>query len=156
MLVRPHTQQDSELVKWMLLLAIASGIAGAAELRPTVRLRQPVGSFARLLSFRTADLSSRAQISCLYERVRKPLLGMPVMQTATVITNGDSQSVELPNGFHLDGGEVFVKRLGSSVMLIPKDANLWELMAEGIDQFTDDFMIDRAQPAQQEREGFFE
>ena len=78
------------------------------------------------------------------------------MQSATVITRGESQSVELPKGFQFNGGEVFVKRLGSSVLLLPKDTDAWDLMAKSLDQFTDDFMADRAQPPQQEREELFE
>ena len=78
------------------------------------------------------------------------------MQTATVITHGQFQSVQLPDGLYIDGNEVYVKRLGRSVMLIPKDADLWDLMAQSLDQFTDDFMVDRKQPTHQQREELFE
>jgi antitoxin VapB len=78
------------------------------------------------------------------------------MQTATVITHGSSQSVQLPEGFHIAGAEVYVKHLGTSVLLIPKDANTWDLLAASLDQFTDDFMADRSQPPQQPREAPFE
>lgn len=78
------------------------------------------------------------------------------MQSATVITCGESQSVELPRGFQIDGAEVFVKRLGNSILLLPKNTDPWDLMSQSLDQFTDDFMDDRAQPSQQEREGLFE
>ena len=74
------------------------------------------------------------------------------MQTATVTTRGESQSVELPKGFQINGEEVFVKRLGRSVLLIPKDADPWDLMAASLDEFTDDFMADRDQPSKPERE----
>lgn len=75
------------------------------------------------------------------------------MQTATVITHGPCQTVKLPEGFHIDGDEVYVKHLGKSVLLIPKDVDPWDLMAESLDQFTDDFMLERSQPSQQHREG---
>ena len=68
------------------------------------------------------------------------------MQTATVTTQGASQSIQLPEGFHIDGNEVYVKYLGKSVLLIPKDADPWDLMADSLDQFTDDFMLERSQP----------
>lgn len=77
------------------------------------------------------------------------------MQTATVITHGSSQSVQLPEGFHLDGNEVYVKHLGKSVLLIPKDADPWDFMADSLNRFTDDFMLERSQPPQQLREGPF-
>jgi antitoxin VapB len=77
------------------------------------------------------------------------------MQTATVTTQGSSQSVQLPEGMHLAGNEVYVKRVGASVLLIPKDANPWDLLTSSLDHFTDDFMADRIQP-QQHREAPFE
>ena len=78
------------------------------------------------------------------------------MQTATVITRGQFQAVEFPEGFHIDGGEVYVKRLGRSVLLIPKNTDPWDLLEGNLDKFTDDFMRDRAQPPQQQREAMFE
>jgi len=77
------------------------------------------------------------------------------MQTATVISEGSSQSVRLPEGFHIDGNEVYVKHMGKSVLLIPKDADPWDLLADSLDQFTDDFMLERSQPLQQHRAGPF-
>jgi antitoxin VapB len=70
-----------------------------------------------------------------------------------VITHGSCQSVQLPEGFHIDGNEVYVKHVGKSVLLIPKDADPWDLLEASLDQFTADFMLDRSQPPQQHREG---
>ena len=78
------------------------------------------------------------------------------MQTANVINDGAIQTVQLPEGFHVDGNEVFVKHIGKSVLLIPKNANPWDMMSDSLDQFTDDYMLERCQPAQQQREGAFE
>ena len=78
------------------------------------------------------------------------------MVTATVTTRGRGQSVQLPEDFQLDTSEVYLKRVGRSVLLIPKDGDPWEVMAESLDQFTGDFMQDRAQPAEQQREAMFE
>jgi antitoxin VapB len=69
-----------------------------------------------------------------------------IMQTATVVNHGASQSVQLPAGFHVDGDEVYVKHIGKSVLLIPKNADLWELMADSLERFSDDYMHDRFQP----------
>lgn len=74
------------------------------------------------------------------------------MQTATVITRDSGQVVQLPEGFHLDGDEVYVKHVGKSVLLIPKNADPWDLLSQSLGEFTDDFMRDRNQPPQQERE----
>lgn len=78
------------------------------------------------------------------------------MVTATVTTRGIGQSVQLPEGFQLDAGEVYVKRVGRSVLLIPKDANPWEVFEESLDLATDDFMRERNQPPEQLREAIFE
>jgi antitoxin VapB len=79
-----------------------------------------------------------------------------VVETATVITLNHSQSVQLPEGFQFDASEVYVKRVGRSVLLIPKDADPWDMMAESLQQFTSEFMQDRSQPEEQLRETIFE
>lgn len=78
------------------------------------------------------------------------------MKTASVISAPDGQTIRLPIEVHLDGDEVFVKQIGPSVVLIPKQHNPWQSLVESLDQFSDDFMQDRAQPAEQARERAFE
>ncbi|HXE53384.1 MAG TPA: type II toxin-antitoxin system VapB family antitoxin [Tepidisphaeraceae bacterium] len=70
--------------------------------------------------------------------------------TAKVFRNGSSQAVRLPREFRFDTDEVCVKRIGSAVLLYPKDA-AWDLMARTIGQADEDFMADRDQPAKPER-----
>lgn len=77
------------------------------------------------------------------------------MQIATVITRDHSQSVQLPEGYQFDASEVYVKRMGRSVLLIPKDANPWEAFEKSLDLVTDDFLKDRNQ-SEQMREVIFE
>lgn len=74
------------------------------------------------------------------------------MNTAKLFTNGKSQAVRLPREFRFSGSEVYIKRLGSTVVLIPKD-NPWACLAASLDKFTDDFMADRRQPPLEDREG---
>ncbi len=78
------------------------------------------------------------------------------METAAIITNDHSQSVVLPEGIRLEGTEVYVRRVGRSVLLVPKGVDLWDVMAESLGQFTDDYLADRNQPPQQPREAPFE
>lgn len=68
------------------------------------------------------------------------------MKTAEVTTTGQVQSILLPDDCHIEGKEVFVKRVGRSLLLIPHDLDPWQLFTEGLHQFTEDFMQDRAQP----------
>jgi len=75
------------------------------------------------------------------------------MKTAKIFANGRSQAVRLPKDFRFDDEEVFIKKIGTLVVLIPKD-DAWSLLEESLDQFTDDFMPDRHQPDQDLRKSF--
>lgn len=77
------------------------------------------------------------------------------MQTAKLFMNGQSQAVRLPKEFRLEGSEVYIKKSGSSIVLIPANGS-WDALTASLDAFSDDFMTDRAQPLQQVREGVFE
>jgi antitoxin VapB len=64
---------------------------------------------------------------------------------AKVFMNGASQAVRLPKEFRFDADEVGIKRVGSAVLLFPRD-RAWELMEQALGKFDDDFMVDRHQP----------
>lgn len=70
-------------------------------------------------------------------------------RTAKIFTNGASQAVRLPREFRFDGDQVCIKRLGSAVLLFPKEA-AWDLMAETLGQADDDFLADRNQDERSE------
>ena len=65
---------------------------------------------------------------------------------AKVFRNGASQAVRLPKEFRFDADEVCVKRIGSAVLLYPKNG-AWDLMAGAIGRADEDFMPARKQPA---------
>lgn len=44
---------------------------------------------------------------------------------AKIFKNGNSQAVRLPKEFRFDGGEIFVRRDGDSVVLYPKPKMTW-------------------------------
>jgi antitoxin VapB len=56
----------------------------------------------------------------------------------------------------LEGGEVEVRQIGRSVVLIPMQTNPWQPLLDSLDQFSDDFMEQRCQPVDQKREVIFE
>lgn len=76
------------------------------------------------------------------------------METARLFKNGQSQAVRLPKNFRFEGEKVFIKRVGNAVVLIPYQDS-WETLFESLDQFSDDFMQERKQPASQDRESLF-
>ena len=83
------------------------------------------------------------------------------MQTASITVDGDCQSVRLPPDIHLDGDQVFVKKVGNAVMLVPKrppadDDDPWKHFREAIGHVSDDFMVERIQHPQAPRESAFE
>ena len=75
------------------------------------------------------------------------------MQTAKLFKNGQSQAVRLPKDFRFDGEQVFIKKIGDAVVLLPSK-NSWQPLFESLDKFTDDFMEEREQPLHQTREPF--
>ena len=75
------------------------------------------------------------------------------MQTAKIFLNGRSQAVRLPKDFRFSDNEVFIKKIGRMVVLLPKD-DPWSVLVNSLDQFTDDFMETRDQPTQNDRESF--
>lgn len=77
------------------------------------------------------------------------------METAKLFKNGQSQAVRLPKVYRFEGTQVFIKKVGNAVVLLPYEAP-WQTLIESLDEFSDDFMATRAQPEQQEREDPFE
>lgn len=76
------------------------------------------------------------------------------MRTAKLFRNGQSQAVRLPKEFRFDGEEVFIKKIGNGVMLIPV-THSWDALLGSLDKFSADFMDERAQPEQEAREELF-
>lgn len=74
------------------------------------------------------------------------------MKTAQIFMNGRSQAVRLPKECRFEGKEVFIKKHHGLVILIPKE-DPWRSLVASLDNFTEDFMADREQPPQQERDG---
>ena len=76
------------------------------------------------------------------------------MKTAKLFKNGGSQAVRLPKEFRFDGEYVYIKQMGSAVILLSRK-DPWEPLVDSLDQFTNDFMEHRDQPEQEDREDLF-
>lgn len=72
------------------------------------------------------------------------------METAKIFINGRSQAVRLPKAFRFEDDEVFIKRVGEAVVLLPRRG--WSTLFDALDAFEPGFAIERDQPQQQERE----
>ena len=74
------------------------------------------------------------------------------MQTAKLFMNGRSQAVRLPKEFQFSGDDVYIRKHGDAVILVPKD-KAWETFLRGLDTFSEDFMSEeRDQGISEERE----
>ena len=75
------------------------------------------------------------------------------IKTAKLFRNGQSQAVRLPKEYRFEDEFVFIKKSGNAVILIPAK-NSWDSLFESLDMFSADFMSERRQPLDQEREPF--
>ncbi len=76
------------------------------------------------------------------------------MKTAKLFKNGQSQAVRLPKEFRFEGEKVFIKRIGKATILFSVK-NPWEVLFDSLKKFSSDFMENRNQPEQQERDDIF-
>lgn len=77
------------------------------------------------------------------------------METAKLFINGRSQAVRLPKEFRLQGKEVFIKKTGVGILLLPKDESIWDAWERSLLQGGELLLAERNQPKeQQQREGF--
>jgi antitoxin VapB len=74
------------------------------------------------------------------------------MERAKLFKNGQSQAVRLPKHLRFEGTEVFARKLGTAVILLPVN-DPWGSLRQALGGFSDDFLSERAEPALQDREG---
>ncbi len=75
------------------------------------------------------------------------------MKTAKIFQNGQSQAVRLPKEFRFEGSEVFIKKSGNVVQLIPR-SDSWNSLFGSLKKFSREFMSERIQPELDKRESF--
>ena len=75
------------------------------------------------------------------------------MKTAKIFRNGQSQAVRLPKEFRFEDSEVFIKKSGNVVQLIPR-SDSWNALFNSLKKFSGDFMAERVQPEVDKRERF--
>ena len=77
------------------------------------------------------------------------------MKTAKLFKNGQSQAVRLPKEFRMSGNEVYIKKQGDAIVLLPKKKS-WAPLFDSLNHFAKDFKIERNQPKQtKKRERLF-
>ncbi|NJO81176.1 MAG: AbrB/MazE/SpoVT family DNA-binding domain-containing protein [Cyanobacteria bacterium RM1_2_2] len=73
------------------------------------------------------------------------------MEKIQILKQGDDQVVVLPREFQVQGDEVYIKKIGSTIVLFSQD-HPWQLLFDSLNQFSDDFMETREQPPLETRE----
>ena len=76
------------------------------------------------------------------------------MKTAKIFRSGNSQAVRLPKEFRFEGSEVYIKKVGNALVLLPEKNSL-DTLFESLDLFSDDFMKVRTDGFQSAREKLF-
>ena len=61
------------------------------------------------------------------------------MLSSKVFTSGNSQAIRLPKEYQVDETEMFIQKIGNTIILFPKK-NPWETFEKSLTEFTDDFM----------------
>ncbi|MFI4937640.1 MAG: antitoxin [Candidatus Berkiellales bacterium] len=74
------------------------------------------------------------------------------MNKAKLFQNGQSLAVRLPKEFRVKGKEVFIKKQGRMIVLIPINEDPWLEWVQSLSMFSADFLEDRKQPKVQKRE----
>jgi antitoxin VapB len=67
------------------------------------------------------------------------------MNTTKLRMQGNEQIAILPEGFQLVDDEVYIKKVGNAIILIPKN-NPCQTLLNSLDLFSDDFMETKEQP----------
>ena len=74
------------------------------------------------------------------------------MLTTKVFKSGNSQAVRIPREYKIEASELFINKIGSTIVIFPKN-DPWELFKKSLTDFSDDYFIDgRNQPKMQKRE----
>lgn len=77
------------------------------------------------------------------------------MDTAKLFKNGRSQAVRLPKEYRFPGSQVYLRKVGKGVLLMPEEGS-WDSLIESVSLFSDDFLEERDQGVAEQREGLFE
>ena len=60
------------------------------------------------------------------------------MDTAKLFPNGNSQAVRLPKEYRFAGEQVYIRRIGEAVVLLPYQTP-WQVLVNSLSLFTLDF-----------------
>lgn len=66
--------------------------------------------------------------------------------TAKVFKNGRSQAIRLPKEYRVESDEVYIEKIGNSLIIVPKQKSKWDIMREALEKLEDiDLNIEQLQ-----------
>jgi len=71
--------------------------------------------------------------------------------TIDIKNNKGTQAIRIPKQMQINDDKVYLKKVGNTLYLIPYHSP-WQNLIDSTDSFTADFMDERNQPDQQQRE----
>jgi len=75
---------------------------------------------------------------------------------AKVFPNGRSQAIRIPKDFRVESDEVYIEKVGESLVITPRKRDRWDILHEMLEQTdTSDFMTERTWPPLEVREELF-
>lgn len=96
-----------------------------------------------MIIYKIVDFNPLSVYICVYTEI---------CMITKVFNSGNSQAVRIPKEFHIDSSELLIKKVGSSLILTPKENN-WENLEKSLYDFSDDFFANgRNQFSEQIRE----
>ena len=72
------------------------------------------------------------------------------MAIAKLFKIGRDQAVRLPKGHRFEGEEVYIKRVGEAVVLLPKTQKTWDDVLRSLEMFEPGTFPNREQPKEQQ------
>lgn len=67
-----------------------------------------------------------------------------MMEKTKIFKSGNSQAIRLPKKYRISGDEVFIKKVGDVLLILPQNS-AWNSMVESLKIFSNDFMDSRVQ-----------
>jgi len=74
-------------------------------------------------------------------------------ETIDIKNKKGGQAIKIPKRMQIDDDKVYLKQVGNAIYIIPFH-NPWQNLIESLDSFTSDFMDNREQSDNQQRESF--
>jgi antitoxin VapB len=75
------------------------------------------------------------------------------IETIDIKNNKGAQAIRIPDKMRINDDKVYLRKVGNTLYVIPFH-NPWQNLIESTESFTTDFMDERNQSDQQQRESF--